>query len=169
MLGRQFLTKSHQTTNGCGSSIKNRDFILGNKLPPTVGSRVTVCALEQNSGRSIHERTINGITMSCHPTYIGCTPKNVFRFDIKDKLGSGISTNGIASLHMLNTLGFPCTTTCIKDVENILTIHYLTRNDSIHGYIFQQFVKVEIASLLHGNIQTCAPHNERLLDHWCLG
>src|SRR5260370_12902984 len=104
MPGRQFLAKAHQAANRGRGCVEDRHLVLVDNTPPPVSARVGRNALEQDTGRGVHQWAVNAIAMAGHPTHIGGTPKHIARFDIKHKLGGGIGSHPVAALDLYHPL-----------------------------------------------------------------
>src|SRR6266566_4435075 len=164
MLGRQFLAKAHQAANSCRSCVDDTHLVLLDNFPKAVWGRVGWYALKQYTGRGVHQWTINDITMAGHPTYICCTPKDVVWLDIKHKPGGSITAHGVAALDMDNPLWLTRTAAGVKDIEDILAVHRLTRHNGVSRNIFQQLVQVHVTTLRHGHFFAGTPHDHQLLN-----
>src|SRR5437588_6702641 len=161
MLGRHLLAKAHQAANSCWGCVDGIHLVLLDDLPKAVGGRVGWYALKQYTGRSIHQRAVNNITMTCHPTNICCTPKDVAWLNIKNKFGGGIYAHRVAALNVYNSLWLACAAAGVKDIEHILAVHRLTRYNSVFRDLFQQVVQVHITALRHRHFLASAPHDDQ--------
>src|SRR5437667_4768660 len=169
MLGRHILAKAHQAADSCWSCVDGIHLVLLDNLPKAVCGRVGWYTLKQYTGSSVHQWTVNNIAMSCHPTYIGGTPKDVARLNIKHKFGGGIYAHRVATLNVYNSLWLARAAAGVKDIKHILAVHRLTRYDGVFGNIFQQVFQVHITTLRHRHFLACAPHDDQLLNIGCLG
>src|SRR5260221_1556720 len=160
--GRQFFAKAHQAANRGRGRVEDRHLVLVYNTPPPVSVRVGRNALEQYTGRGVHQWAVNAIAMAGHPTHIGGTPEHVARFDIKHKPGGGIGSHCIATLDVYHPLWLARAAAGIQYEEHIPAVHRLAGDDGISGNIFQQVVQVHIAPLLHREVFPGPPNDDHL-------
>ena len=168
MFGGPLFAEAHKSTNGRRCCVQDTHLVLLYHAPETVGGWIRWHAFKLYAGRAIHQRTIDHIAMTCHPTDISCTPVDIAGLNIKNKLGRRINTNSVATLHVDNTFRLACAPTGIEDVEHILAIHWYTGHHCILRDIGQQFVQIDITSGLHVDISAQATYDNSFFYRGCL-
>lgn len=157
----EIVTGALQQTQGGGSDVKLSNLVLGNNIPVAREVGVGGSALENNSGHTKHERSVDNVGVACNPTHIATAEVTIAVVEIKNVLAGDSGTEQVASGAVQNTLGLASRTRGIQEEERILRVHGLGSN--VAGPLLNLLVPPDIAALLHGYISASA------LEHKTVG
>ena len=82
--------RDHAEPDRCRSCVEDANTIVSNDLPEAVRLGPVGRSLVHEGGGTIGERTVDKITMSGNPAYVGGAPVDILFAQIKDIFGCGI-------------------------------------------------------------------------------
>ncbi len=113
--------------DGSRCSVEDVDAILLHDCPPSVAVGVIRRAFIHDDGRPVGERTVNDVTVPCHPTDVGSAPVDVIVAQVKDPFGRGGDADEVTALHMQLPFRLTRCAAGVEDVERVFAVHFLAR------------------------------------------
>ena len=77
----------HEGSDRRWSSVENRDTIIGNQLPETIGLRPIRSSLVHEAGCTVGERSVDEVAVTGDPTNVSSAPVNILLTEVEDVLG----------------------------------------------------------------------------------
>ncbi len=122
VLVRPRFAEAHESTNGGGCGIEDRNSKAFDHLPPAVRVRECRAAFEQHRSRASDHRTVYDVGVTRDPTGVSRTPPAVFIFHIEDILERGVCADHVAAVRVQDGFRFARGAGCVKNEKRIFRI-----------------------------------------------
>jgi hypothetical protein len=156
------VTPAHESADGRGRGVKDRDPVAVDDVPEAVGLRVVRRALIHEHGGAAGERAIDDVAVPGDPADVGGAPVNVGILEIEDVFRGHRHAEQITRGRVEHALGFAGGTAGIEDEERRL------------GFVRAGLVQVrgaghevvppEVAARGHGDLVAAAAEDDDVLD-----
>src|SRR5262249_34894198 len=110
-----FRSPFHECTNCSWRGVKNCYAIFLNNAPESIRLRKVWCAFIHEARRSVCQRTIDDIAVTCDPAHIRRAPENIFVTEIEHVFRSQFRIKQITASRMQNSLWFPGRTAGVQN------------------------------------------------------
>jgi hypothetical protein len=156
------VTGTLQQTESGGSNVELSDLVLVDDVPVAGEVGVGGGSLENESGDSQNERSVDTVGVPGNPTDITSSSETVTGVKVEDVLSGHGGTEKVSSGGVHDSLGLSGGSGSVEKEERVLGGHEL--GGDVSGVLGGLLVPPDIASLDHWDLSTCAAEDNDVAD-----
>ena len=139
------LAQLHVRPDRGRGGVEDRDLVLLDHVPPSVGLGERRSALVEHRRRAQDHRTVDDVAVSRDPTDVGRAPPDVVFFEVEDPLQGRCRADGVAGVGVLDALRVTRRAGRVEDVEEVVRVQLLGL--ALAGLVGRDLVPPEVAPL----------------------
>lgn len=158
------ITSLLEKSESSWSNVELSDLVVLNDIPVSGEVWIGWGTLEDESGNTEKERSVNDIGVAGNPSNIASSSENISWMQIENVLSGASSSNQVTTSGVHDTLWFTSGTGGVEKEEWVLRRHQLAWN--VVWILEDLLVPPEISASLHWDLGASAAENENVSDIW---